>query len=150
MAGSGATGAAPSRTAPPSKAPLDAAPPPILGRVDALFRAGRDTEAIRLAYQSAEDDVRRAFGLKLPKQWTHREFLERYLRPDMGGLVRLLPRLYAYFEPVRYGQAGTVPGPQVMELLRAIYEEPSLRRLSWTIGADSTLTSRPTGLRGTR
>ncbi len=127
-----------------SKAPLDVAPPPVLARVEALVRANRTAEAITLAYQSAEADVRRAFGLKLPRQWTHRELIERYLRRDMGYLVTLLPRLYALYEPVRYGRpGGEVSGGEVLKILRAIYEEPSLRRLSWTIGADSTLTSRP-------
>lgn len=128
-------------------APLEAAPPPVFAKVEALLKQGKDAEAIALAYRSTEDDVRRAFGLKLPKQWTHRELLEKYLRADMGLLVTLLPELYAKFEPIRYGAPSTPSGEGVMELLRKIYAEPSLRRLSWTIGADSTLTSRPTASR---
>ncbi len=132
-------GAAVSRTAESAtKAPLDVAPPPVLAKVEALIRAGRGPEAIVLAYRSAEDDVRRAFGLQLPKQWTHRELFERFLRRDMGQLITLLPRLYAYFEPVRYGPAKSVSTDGLMEALRAIYQEPSMRRLSWTIGADAT------------
>jgi hypothetical protein len=148
MASSSPTGAGPARAAAATKAPLDVAPPPILARVDALVRAGRDADAIVLAYQSAEADVLRAFGLKLPKQWTHRELLERHLRSDMGYLTALLPRLYALFEPVRYGRPQAVSSAGLMDLLRKIYEEPALRRLSWTIGADSTLTSRAAPARG--
>ncbi len=132
---------------PAPAAPLEAAPPPLFAKVDALLKQGKPAEAISLAYRSTEDDVRRAFGLKLPKQWTHRELLEKYLRPDMGLLVTLLPQLYAKYEPVRYGSGPPPSGDGVMELLRKIYAEPSMRRLSWTIGADSTLTSRPAAAR---
>jgi hypothetical protein len=130
-----------------SKAPLDVAPPPIFARVEALIKSGRDAEAILLAYPTVEADVLRAFGLKLPKQWTHRELLQNYLRKDMGYLTTLLPRLYVLYEPVRYGRPGPVSSAALMTILRSIYEEPSLRRLSWTIGADSTLTSRPAAAR---
>ncbi len=134
-------GTAPGRpTGPASKAPLDVSPPPVLAKVEALIRSGRGSEAIVLAFRTAEDDFRRAFGLQLPKQWTHRELFERFLRRDMGYLVTLLPRLYAYYEPVRYGPADGVSTEGLMDLLRSIYQEPSLRRLSWTIGADSTQT----------
>ena len=126
-----------------SKAPLEVAPPPVLAKIDALLRDGKAADAVRLAFQTVEDDVRRAFGLKLPKQWTHRELLQKYLRPDMGLITALLPQLYARYEPVRYGAPGSVSGDGLLDLVRQIYQEPSLRRLSWTIGADSTLTSRP-------
>ena len=121
-----------------SKAPLDVAPPPVLAKVDRLLKDGQDAEAIRLAYLTAEADVQRAFGLKLPRQWTHREFLTQYLRKDMGYLVVLLPQLHEMFEPVRYGRPGPVSGAKLMNLLRSIYQEPSMRRLSWSIGADSS------------
>jgi hypothetical protein len=138
---------APARPTAASKAPLEVAPPPVLAKIEGLLRQGRNEEAIRAAFQSAEDDVRRAFGLKLPKQWTHREFLEKYLRADMGNLVNLLPQLYRVYEPVRYGRSTTPSADGLMELLRSIYQEPSLRRLSWTIGADSSLTARTVGVR---
>lgn len=142
MAAAGPTASTPPKGTPGSGAPLEARPPPILARVDALLHAGQDAEAIRVAYNTVEGDIRRAFGLKLPAQWTHRELLEKYLRRDMGYLTTLLPRLYAIFEPVRYGPPGPASSAGLMETLRAIYNEPALRRLSWTIGADSTLTSR--------
>jgi hypothetical protein len=126
------------RAAMPSRAPLEVAPPPILAKVDGLLKEGKDADAIRLAYTTVIEDVRRAFGLKLPRQWTHREFIAKNLRPDMGYLVVLLPRLYALYEPVRYGRPGPTSGATLMELLNALYKEPALRRLSWTIGADST------------
>jgi hypothetical protein len=130
--------AAAPRGAIPSKPPLEVAPPPILAKVEGLLKQGKDAEAIRLAYTTAEADVLRAFGLKLPRQWTHRELLAKYLRPDMGYLVVLMPRLYALYEPVRYGRPGPASGATLLDLLRALYKDPAFRRLSWTIGADST------------
>jgi hypothetical protein len=122
----------------PSRAPLEVAPPPILAKVDGLLKEGKDSEAILLAYTTVIEDVRRAFGLQLPRQWTHREFIAKYLRPDMGYLVVLLPRLYALYEPVRYGRPAPASATTLTEVLNALYKEPALRRLSWTIGADST------------
>jgi hypothetical protein len=98
-------------------------------KVETLFREGRSREAVMSAYSGAETDVRRSFGLTLPPQWTHREFLRKYLRADMGLVQVLLPQLYAIFEPVRYGGANEVPEPLVMDLLRSLYQEPALRRL---------------------
>jgi hypothetical protein len=105
-------------------------PPPILADVELLLAQGKTADAIRAAYVTAEDDLRRAFALKLPRQWTHREFLARFLRPDMGYVTVLLPRLYALYEPARYG-GGNDPatGAALMPLLRSIYQEPPLRSL---------------------
>jgi hypothetical protein len=102
--------------------------PPILTSVEALLQQGRSREATLLAYQTAEDDVRRAFGMKLPPQWTHRQFVHRYLRTDMGSVSVLLPQLHTIFEPVRYGGTSEIPIPLLTELLRSLYEEPALRR----------------------
>ena len=79
----------------------------------------------------------------MPRQWTHREFLAHYLRADMGHLVVLLPRLHALFEPVRFGRPAKVSGGALLALLRSVYQEPALRRLSWSVGADSTVGARP-------
>jgi len=141
MPATGSEKSAPTSPGVPSKAPLDVAPAPVLGKVAELLRQGKDSEAVLVAFRTVEDDFRRAFGLQLPKQWTHRELMEKYLRRDMGYLVTLLPRLYALYEPVRYGAPRKVATDGLTELLRAIYQEPSLRRLSWTIGSDSSLTS---------
>lgn len=100
--------------------------PEVFERVEALIRGGRADEAVRAAYLTAEDDVRRAFGMKLPDQWTHREFLARYLRPDMGYITVLLARLHARFEPVRYGRPGPVSADGISDLLRELYREPGL------------------------
>lgn len=74
-------------------------------------------------YLSAEADVVHAFGIQTPRQWTHREFLRSHLRSDMGFVAVLLPRLYALYEPVRYGSSRTVPSQLVRDLVHAIYDE---------------------------
>ncbi len=105
-----------------------AAQTPVAVRVEALLREGRVADAILLAYRSAEEDVQKAFGLRLPKEWTHREFLLQYLRPDMGLVAEILPQLYAMFEPVRYGRRGDRPAPpNLVEIVRALYEDTPLR-----------------------
>ena len=101
--------------------------PPVLAEVERLLDAGRTAEAVLLAYRTAEDDVRRAFGMNLPAQWTHREFLAQYLRRDMGYLAELLPQLYASYEPVRYGPPASPAVPHLLDVLRALYQEPALR-----------------------
>jgi len=98
-------------------------PPPVIAEVEALLGQGKLAEAVILGYLSAEADVRQAFGLQLPRNWTHREFLRDHLRPDMGYVAVLLPRLYAIYEPVRYGSARPIDVPAVRELVRAIYNE---------------------------
>jgi len=119
--------------------------PPIVAQVEALVRAGKPTEAVLVAYRTAEEDVRRAFALTLPKQWTHREFVRRYLRADMGYVAVLLPQLHAIFEPVRYGGSSDVPLPVVTDLLRSLYHETALRRfLPARIGPGAAGPSPPT------
>ena len=116
----------------PSTRPIAFAPKiviPLIGQVEALFARGMPTEALGLAYRTAEDDVRRAFAVTVPAQWTHRQFLSQFLRSDMGYVAVLLPQLYALYEPVRYGGRTDVPREQVMELLRALYREPVMANL---------------------
>ncbi len=97
-------------------------------RVRALLNSGRAAEAVTYAYVTAEADVRRAYGLTLPAEWTHREFVVRYLRPDMGPLPRLMERLHALYEPVRYGTPDPIRAEELLEVVRRIYAEASVRR----------------------
>lgn len=114
-------------SAPTAPTPRISASPAVV-RVEELLRAGDSAEAVLFAYQAAEADVRRAFGMNLPRQWTHREFLHRYMRRDMGRVALLLPQLYALFEPVRYGTARDVPTAELTDVVRSLYAEPALRR----------------------
>ncbi|MGI0129678.1 MAG: hypothetical protein ACREDE_08500 [Thermoplasmata archaeon] len=118
------------------------APPAIVALVESFLKEGREREAVVAAYLRAEDDVRRAFGMKLPKQWTHREFLSRYLRPDMGYVAVLLPRLYALFEPARYGDGRETSATGLLPILRSLYQEPALRTLPFLPTAGPPLAPR--------
>jgi len=117
------------RTPDPRSAPTPAPtyavrpPPPIVGEVDRLIAEGRAAEALILGYLTAEADVQQAFGIRVPRQCTHREFLKSHLRDDMGYVAVLLPRLYALYEPVRFGPSRPVPGALVRDLVHAIYDE---------------------------
>jgi hypothetical protein len=117
------------RPPPPWVEPPKPLLPVLVGEVERLLQAGRYAEAVLLAYPRAEDDIRRAYSLSLPKQWTHREFLAWFLRPDMGYITTLLPRLYALYEPVRYGPTNAAPPGDLLPLVRAIYQEAPLRGL---------------------
>ncbi len=121
-------GGAPSGSAPVANLGSTYAPP-ILAEVDQLVAQGKTAEAVLLAYPTVVEDVRRSFGLRLPRQWTHREFLREQLRADMGYVTQLLPRLYALYEPVRYGPHRDVPAPLLRDLLRAIYAEAPMYNL---------------------
>jgi hypothetical protein len=104
--------------------------PPLVAEVERLVSAGRDREAVLVAYITAEEHLRQVFRIRLPRQWTHREFLRRYLRADMGPSGELLTRLHARFEPVRYGPIGPAATDGLVDLLRALYREPPLRNTS--------------------
>jgi hypothetical protein len=116
--------------APPPKPPIVPPPltatrpaPPVVGEVNRLLEEGKIGEALIRGYLTAETDVRQAFGLPYTRYETHREFLRTQLRPDMGYLAVLLPRLYALYEPVRYGKGHTVAPEIVRDLVRAIFNE---------------------------
>jgi len=114
---------APRPVAPPAPTTAIRPPPPIVGEVDRLLAQGKIEEAVLRGYLTAEADVLHAFGIQAPRQWTHREFLRGHLRSDMGYVAVLLPRLYALYEPVRYGSSRTVPPQLVHDLVHAIYDE---------------------------
>jgi len=115
-----------------SKPELESSPPApisVLVETERLLNAGQYAEAVSFAYLSVVQDVIQAFGLRPPKQWTHREFLTWGIRPDMGYFTSLLPRLYALYEPVRYGESRDWHRDDLMGLLRSMYAEEPLRRL---------------------
>lgn len=116
-----------------------ASEPPLVARVEALVAQGNPVEAALLAYRTAEDDVRRAFGMNLPQQWTHREFLRRHMRADMGYVAVLLSQLYVIYEPVRYGGQRDVPVTHLVNVVRSLYQEPVLRNALTAFTPTSTL-----------
>lgn len=119
------------RPSEPAPSPEPPAPVPIsvLIETERLLGASQYAEAVLFAYMSVVQDVIQAFGLRPPKQWTHREFLTWGIRPDMGYFTSLLPRLYALYEPVRYGEPRDWRRDDLMGLLRSVYAEEPLLRL---------------------
>ncbi|HTT14913.1 MAG TPA: hypothetical protein VMG81_03940 [Thermoplasmata archaeon] len=101
--------------------------PSAVAEVERLLSAGQAREAVLTAYLRVERDVIEAYRIQLPPEWTHRELLFQYLRPDMGPLVGLLAALHARFEPVRYGSVAQPPVDGLVDQLRALYAEPQLR-----------------------
>jgi hypothetical protein len=113
--------------------PAPSAVPPetisVLVETERLLKAGQYAEAVTFAYLSVVQDVIQAFGLRPPKQWTHREFLTWGIRPDMGYFTSLLPRIYSLYEPVRYGEARDWRRDDLLGILRLVYAEEPMRRL---------------------
>jgi hypothetical protein len=85
--------------------------------------------AVSEAYHRVVLDLQKAYGLSLPAQWTHREFLAQYLRDDMGILNSEVARLYRLYEPVRYGSESDWTRGDLLDVLRKIYSEPPMRDL---------------------
>jgi hypothetical protein len=90
---------------------------------------GNYDHAVREAYHRVVLDLQKAYGLSLPAQWTHRQFLTEFLRDDMGILTTLVDRLYRLYEPVRYGTRPDWLSEDPVQILTLIYTEPSMRDL---------------------
>jgi hypothetical protein len=106
-----------------------AAPIPLLVDTERKLGQGQYGPAVLAAYHRVVLDLQKAYGLRLPAQWTHREFLSTYLRPDMGILTDRVARLYRIYEPIRYGREADWVRGDLLELLRQIYSEPPLKDL---------------------
>jgi hypothetical protein len=91
-----------------------------------MIAAGQVGPAIRYAYRASFDDTVRAYALPVPVACTDRRFLSEFLRPDMGKLVTLLPQLYRWYEPVRYGRTAPSDGAAFLALLGEVYHETVL------------------------
>jgi hypothetical protein len=102
---------------------------PIVAAVEHRLAEGDFGRAVREAYFRVVLDAQRAYSLRLPGQWTHREFLAKYLRPDMGILPTLVAELHRLYEPVRFGTESDWVKGDVRKLLEQIYSEPPMRNL---------------------
>jgi hypothetical protein len=102
---------------------------PVVVEAEKRLAQAQYARAVGDAYHRVVLDLQRAYGLSLPAQWTHREFLSDFLRDDMGVLTSRVNRLYELYEPVRYGTESDWAKGDLIELLRQIYEEPSMRNL---------------------
>jgi hypothetical protein len=140
------TDAAPS----PRPAPWSVSDParvtiPIIEQVEKRLADRQYARAVLDAYHRVVLDLQKAYGLTLPAQWTHREFLSEFLRDDMGVLTRKVEALYRLYEPVRYGTEADWTIGDPIDLLKQIYLEPPMRdlylRSANASGRDSNRTS---------
>jgi len=92
--------------------------------------SGDFSGAVRTAFLGALADLEKAFGLRVPSNWTDRDVIAYGLRNDMGQLPDLMFRLYALYEPIRYGQFSDWIREDPVALLRAIYGRTSLSSLA--------------------
>jgi hypothetical protein len=102
---------------------------PVITEAEKRLSQGQYARAVADAYHRVVLDVQKAYGLTLPAQWTHREFLSDFLREDMGVLTTRVERLYRMYEPVRYGTEGDWTKGDLIDLLLQIYDEPPMRDL---------------------
>ena len=102
---------------------------PVLDNAQALLLKGEYGRAVSESYHRVVLDLQKAYGLSLPAQWTHREFLSDFLREDMGVVTTRVAGLYRLYEPVRYGTETDWARGDLLDLLHQIYEEPSMRNL---------------------
>ena len=108
---------------------------PVVAEVQRLLAAGAREHAVLVGFETVMRDVQLAFALEIPPYWTYRAVLGQGVRSDMGYLPALLARLYAVYEPVRYGPVGDQLEGELVSLLRLIYREPALQRASATLSA---------------
>jgi len=111
---------------PSTTATQGSAPNPVLKETQDLLDRGDYRAAVRYAYRAAFDDTLRAFGVEVAAARTDRQFFHDYLREDMGKLVELLPALYRFYEPVRYGRTGGPPSAEFRPALERLYAETAL------------------------
>ncbi len=102
---------------------------PVVAQTEKRLAQQEYARAVSEAYHRVVLDLQKAYGLSLPAQWTHREFLSDFLREDMGVLTSRVARLYEMYEPVRYGTESDWTKGDLMELLHQIYDEPPMRNL---------------------
>lgn len=102
---------------------------PEFRRLRELLDRGDYPAAVRRAYRTAFDGTVRAYGLTVPPSCTDRQFLNEFLRPDMGRLTELLPELYQRYEPVRFGKLATGDRESLRILLERLYSETVLGRI---------------------
>jgi hypothetical protein len=100
-----------------------------LGRVQELLAQGDYAAAVRLVYRTAFDTTVEAYGLTVPPSMTDRQFLKEFLRADMGVLSELLPELYRYYEPVKFGRLENGDRAAVETLLNRLVSETVLARI---------------------
>jgi hypothetical protein len=104
-----------------------------------LMGRGEPGRAVRFAYPAALTDAARAFGWELSGAATHRETLAGFTDKAPPHFVTHLARLYALYEPARYGREAPPLFEDPVQILLSLYSFPPM----WMLYAQSGVPPAP-------
>jgi hypothetical protein len=110
---------------------------PVVTETKRLMGRGEPGRAVRFAYPAALTDAARAFGWELPGAATHREALANFTDQAPPHFVTHLARLYALYEPARYGREAPPLLEDPVQILLSLYSFPPMWMLYAQPGSGS-------------
>ncbi|HZY71224.1 MAG TPA: hypothetical protein VFF67_09650 [Thermoplasmata archaeon] len=102
---------------------------PVVTETKRLMGLGQVEEAVRYAYTHAVADARRALDWDAPAHATHREVILSKAAAQPPNFATHLARLYALYEPIRYGERVSKLREDPVDLLRSLYSYTPMWRL---------------------
>lgn len=99
---------------------------PVVTETKRLMGRGEPGRAVRYAYPAAFSDAARAFHWEVGGSATHRELLAGLAEKAPAHFVTHLARLYALYEPARYGREAPPLSEDPVQLLLSLYSFPDL------------------------
>lgn len=102
---------------------------PVVTETKRLMGLGQVEEAVRYAYTHAVEDAHRALAWETPTHATHREVLLSKAATEPANFATHLARLYALYEPIRYGERFAKLREDPVDLLRSLYSYAPMWRL---------------------
>jgi hypothetical protein len=110
-----------------------------------LMGRGESARAVRYAYPAALTDAARAFHWEFEASATHRELLAQFAEKAPAHFVTHLARLYALYEPARYGRDAPPLTEDPVQILLSLYSFGDMWMLYATPGprASANVASRP-------
>ncbi|MCI4351555.1 MAG: hypothetical protein L3K15_08615 [Thermoplasmata archaeon] len=94
---------------------------PVVTETKRLMGRGESGRAVRFAYPAALTDAARAFGWQLSGAATNRETLAVFTDQAPPHFVTHLARLYALYEPARYGRESPPLVEDPVQILLSLY-----------------------------
>ncbi|MCI4344853.1 MAG: hypothetical protein L3J87_04435 [Thermoplasmata archaeon] len=114
---------------------------PVVTETKRLMGRGESARAVRYAYPAVFSDASRAFHWEFEASATHRELLARFAEKAPAHFVTHLARLYALYEPARYGRDAPPLLEDPVQILLSLYSFPDL----WMLYAAPPARSPPNG-----